>query len=343
MPSPRPRGGPKLTIKWLRMNVPLCLENRELCLYAVRRFATALRHLGPLQHDREIVTLSISEHGKSIQYASHELQQDNEMILLAIKTHPEHIRKCHPSEDLLVECIRANPTVFYHLPNESRRIPSIITALLQTPRDRWRSLHWRSLHYEDQLNPIYIRIALQQEPMRIQLPQEWFRNHNNIMAVVDIDPRILTEIPPEEKTHDYMLELIKINAKCIRYMRELFTYNFIKSAVQINPDVIVHLRAIGFISKSLEMFAIRCKPSMLPLCHYRHEFTIPILSSYAYDSPAFQYFMLATLVENPIRKLSKHGPHHQVMLLRRISSYLYIHIKSKERETYRKTLEVLKR
>ena len=186
MPSPRPRG-PKLSIKWLKMNVSICLENRKLCLDAVRKFATALRYLGPLQDDREIVTLSISTHGKSIQYASHELQQDNEMILIAIKTHPEHIRKCRPSEDILVACIRANPNVFYQLSNESRRIPSIITALLPTARDRWRSLH-----YEDQLNPIYIRIAVQQGPMRIQLPQEWFRNHNNIMALADIDPTVLT-------------------------------------------------------------------------------------------------------------------------------------------------------
>lgn len=337
MPSPRPRGG--LTIRWLRMNVSLCLKNRELCLHAVSKFATALRYLGPLQDDREIVTLSISKHGKSIQYASHELQQDNEMILIAIKTHPKHIRKCHPSEDILAKCIRVNPDVFYQLPNESRRIPSIITALLQTARDRWQLLH-----YEDQMNPIYIRIAVQQGPMRIQLPQEWFRNHNNIMALVDIDPKILKQIPQEVKYPHNMLQAIAINAQCILYTEELFTYNFIKSAVQINPEVIVHLRTIDLISKSLEMFAVRCKPSILPLCHYRDEFTIPILSSYAYDRPAFQYLMLAIrLPMNPIKNLSRNGPHHQAMLLRRIGSYLYIHIPSKERETYLKTLEVLKR
>ena len=335
MPSPHPRGG--LTIRWLRMNVPLCLENRELCLRAVHKFGTALRYLCHLQYDREIVTLSISRHGKSIQYASQELQQDNDMILLAIKTHPEHIRKCNPSEDVLVKCIRVNPDVFYQLSNESRRKPSIITALLQTARDRWRSLH-----YEDQMNPIYIRIAVQQGPMRIQLPQEWFRNHNNIMALVDIDPKILMQIPQEVKYPNNMLRAIAKNAKCILYTRELFTCNFIKSAVQINPEVIVHLRTINFISKSLEMFAVRCKPSILPLCHYRHEFTIPILSSYAYDRPAFQYFMLA-LTENPIKKLTKHGPHHQAMLLRRIGSYLYIHISFKERKACRITLEVLKK
>ena len=340
MPSPRPRGG--LTIRWLRMNVSRCLENRELCLHAVSKFATALRYLGPLQDDREIVTLSISKHGKSIQYASPELQQDNEMILIAIKTHPEHILKCHPSEDILAACIRVNPDVFYQLPTESRRIPSIITALLQTAIDRWRFLH-----YEDKMNPIYIRIAVQQGPVIIQLPEEWFRNHNNIMALVDIDPKILKQIPLEVKYPRNMLQAIAVNAQCILYTRELFTFNFIKSAVQINPEVIVHLRTIGFLSKSLEMFAVRCKPSILPLCHYRHEFTIPILSSYAYDRPAFQYFMLAIrLPMNPIKKLSEHGPDHKTMLLRRIGSYLHIQSKERDsylRESYLKTLEALKR
>lgn len=336
MPSPHPRGG--LTIRWLRMNVPLCLENRELCLRAVHKFGTALRYLTPLQHDREIVTKSISRHGKSIQYASQELQQDNDMILIAIKTHPEHIRKCTPSEDLLAKCIRVNPDVFYQLSNHSRRIPSIITALLQTARDRWRSLH-----HEDQMNPIYICMVLQQGPLRIELPEEWFLNPKNILAVVHIEPKVLMQIPVEVKYPHDMLRAIAKNAKCILYTTELFNCNFIKHAVYINPEVIAHLHTIGIVSKPLEMFAVRCKPSILPLCKYRHEFTIPILSSYAYDRSALQYFMLAIrLPMNPIEKLTKHGPDHKAMLLRRIGSYLYIHISSKEREVYRKTLQALK-
>ena len=323
----------RLTISWIKYNVALCLEDRDLCLQAVSKFGTALRYLHVLNNDRELVSHSIMHHGNSIRFASHELQQDNDMIILAIKYHPQHIRRCTPSEDFLEKCIHINPDVFYHVSNELRRIPSIINAVLQKA-----SHMWSSLYYIDQLNPIYIRTALKQGPVQIQLPQDWFRNHDNIMAMVDIEPKVLIHIPLEVKYVHNMLEAIAKNEKCILYTTELFSRNFIMHAVRVNPYVIPQLHTIGNVSKFLELFAVRCNPAILPLCHYRNDFTIPSLASYAYDGPAFRYLMVATLSPSNLRKLRGHGKHHMAMLLRRIGSYLYLHIVAKERYVYHRTM-----